>query len=190
MSQHITKKLDQEKGKLRDKAQSPDYRDRFQEEGHHFDRGGSRGNQLTMADALSFGAMLRKSLEQDKDTALIVLDNKLRTLPLKLSGYIFCFKHQNNPAAFAAANNLSLAEAKRVLPGLRADAAQRLDMTRQRFHRAAPHGRPERTPSTGKERLVWYITFRTFLPTAEPQPWHNFYKRLRLDPVENEPATP
>jgi hypothetical protein len=190
MNRNITKKLDHEKGKLRDKAQNPDYRERFHDEGGHFDRGGTHGNQPTMADPLNFSTAFRKSMAQNKDTARIVLDNKLWTLPLKVNGYIFSFKYQNNPTAFAEANKLPLAEAKRVLPGLRANAAQWLDMTRRRFDRAAPHGRPERDPATGEERLAWYITFRTFLPTAEPQPWHTFFKRLRLDPVESEPAIP
>jgi len=145
MNRNITKRLDHEKGKLRDKAQNPDYRERFQDEDGHFDRGGTHGNRLTMADALNFGTAFWKSMEQNKDTARNVLDNKLRTLSLKVNGYIFSFKYQNNPTVFAEANKLPLAEAKRVLPALRVDAAQWLDMTRRRFDRAAPHGRPERT---------------------------------------------
>jgi len=138
----------------------------------------------------SFGSTFRKSIAQDKDTARIVLDNKLRTLRLKLNGYIFCFKQQDNPGAFAEPNGLTLAQAKAVLPGLRTVAAQWLDMTKLRFDRAAPHGRLDRDPATGKERVGWYITFRTFLPTAEPQPWHTFFKRLHLDPVDHEPSAP
>ena len=41
-------------------------------------------------------------------------------------------------------------------------------------------------PTTGKIRNAHYKKFRTFLVTAEPQPWRTFYKRLRLDPVTTD----
>jgi hypothetical protein len=59
-------------------------------------------------------------------------------------------------------------------------------MTKRRFARAVPHGRIQANPKTGNDQVVWFVTFKTFLPTAEPQPWHTFFKRLRLDPVEHD----
>jgi hypothetical protein len=99
MAHHITRQFDHEKGKRRDKAHSPDYPDSLREEGDNFDRGGTHGNRITLADASSLGTAFRKSMAQDKETAAVVLNEKLRTLPLKLNGYIFCFKRQNDPYA-------------------------------------------------------------------------------------------
>ena len=41
MIKQITKQLDHEKGKARDRARNPEYQERFREEGQHFDRGGT-----------------------------------------------------------------------------------------------------------------------------------------------------
>lgn len=135
--------------------------------GDDFDRGGTRGNRITLADATNLGAALRKSIAQDKETAALVFKQKLRTLPLKANGYIFSFRHQNHPTAFAQANNLARAQAEAILPEVRSLAERLPDMTNGRFNKATPYGRRERDPSTGKERVNWYLTFRTFLPSTE-----------------------
>jgi hypothetical protein len=95
MIKQITKKLDHEKGKLRDKGSNADYRERFREESGRFDRGGTHGNRIVLAD--SFGAALRKIITQNKETAALLLESKLRSLPLKVDSYVFNFKSKPPP---------------------------------------------------------------------------------------------
>lgn len=49
MNRTITRKLDHEHGKLRDKASKPDHRERLQDEGDRFNRGGTPGQKLVSA---------------------------------------------------------------------------------------------------------------------------------------------
>ena len=53
MAQHITRKLDHEKGKLRDKAQNPDFVESILEQGDNFDRGGIHATQMHPAGLCS-----------------------------------------------------------------------------------------------------------------------------------------
>jgi len=54
MAQHITRKLDHEKGKLRDKAQNPDFVESIREQGDNFDRGGIPDANAPCRVVLSF----------------------------------------------------------------------------------------------------------------------------------------
>ena len=183
MPKQITRKFDHAKGKLRDKASNPDYRERFQEECGHLERSGTRGNHIVLAEMRNLGAARRKIMAQDKEKAWLVFESRLRSLPLKVNSLTFLFKY--SPTSFATANGLpSSTTAQKLLPDLRGEVQERLRMTKGRFLAAEPWGREETDTATGKTRTEWYLTFKTFLPTSQTQPWRSFFKRLRLDPVE------
>ncbi len=186
MNRQITRKLDHAKGKLRDKASIPDYRERFKDEGNRFDRGGTRDTHALIADFCKGPrVVLPKLLTNDKLAASRILEFRLRSLPLRVDGYLFAFNQ--TPSTFAQANGLSLQVARQIFPGILADAEKRLLATKSRLLKAEPYLReePGRTPGTLKR--TWYVTFRTFLPTDQPQPWHKFFRDLRIDPVLHEP---
>jgi hypothetical protein len=164
-----------------EKAKKPDYQQAF---AAPFEPGGTRGNRIVLADMMNFGTVLRKTMAQDKQTAWHVFESKLRSQLLKVDGYSFSFKH--DITKFAASNGLSAADAQRLLPKLQKTAEEFLRVTRGRFNAAQPSGRWETAPDGGKPKVEWYLTFRSFLPTAQPQPWRTFYKRLRLDPRDVE----
>ncbi|HZM06586.1 MAG TPA: hypothetical protein VFC44_26600 [Candidatus Saccharimonadales bacterium] len=189
MLKQIMRKFDHEKGNLRDKASNIDYRERFQEECGRLERGGTRSNRIVLAEMRNLGVVRRKIMAQDKEKARLVFESRLRSLPLKVNSLTFLFKY--SPTSFATANGLpSSPTAQKLLPALRGEAQERLRMTKGRFLAAEPWGREETDTATGKTRTEWFLTFKTFLPTAQTQPWRSFFKRLRLDPVETETQNP
>jgi hypothetical protein len=182
----ITRKLDYEKGKRRDGALSPDYRERFAEDSTRNDRGGDDDRQFRIlkGGGIPIGG-IRYVFGEFKKTATIVFASKIKSLPLKLGPYIFSFKH--SPGDFAKANGLPLSAAERILPQLREEANELLQWTKRRMLAAEPRRRSVRSPNSAYSHGEWYLTFRTFLVPVEPQPWSSFFKRLRLDPREDEP---
>jgi hypothetical protein len=104
MPKQITRKFDHEKGKLRDKASNPDYRERFQEECGRLEHGGTRGNRIVLAEMRNLGVVRGKIMAQDKEKAWLVFESRLRSLPLKDNGLTFSFKY--SPTSFATANGL------------------------------------------------------------------------------------
>jgi hypothetical protein len=61
----------------------------------------THGNRITLADALHPGRVLQKNIAQNKEIAMDVFNRKVRSLPLKINGYTFCFRYQRDPAALA-----------------------------------------------------------------------------------------
>jgi len=184
MQTGLTRKLDYEKGKLKSKALQPDYRDRIAEEGDHFERGGSDGNQITLRDTLSGGRAFLKIWRNNKATAVDVYIQKIRGLLVKVGQWKFKFRI--SLAEFARENGLSTQDAARLLPSVKQEATERLAMTSKRAREAELKGYEQTDSRTGKSQLLWCLKFRTFLPTVEPVEWGKIYKRIELCPTEQE----
>ena len=182
MQKGLTKKLDYEKGKLKSKAANPDYRDRFAEEGEKFERGGSQPKHLTLADAVK--GDFSKILRDDKMKAIEFYARQLRALRLKVGGWTFKFKF--TPDQFAKENGISVQEAKKVLPGVRMEAKDKLTMTLGRARKAALDFGDLIPDQPGRPRRAPRLRFRTFLTTVEPILWSKIYKRVALCPLEHE----
>src|SRR5258705_7787060 len=128
MQKGLTKRLDYEKGRQRRKASQPDYRERFTREGDKFDTGGSKPQHLTLADAAR--GDFRKILVEDRMRAITFYRDKLRGSLLKVGKWNFRFKF--DATQFAKENDLSLDQAKTLLPQIRTQAQQRLAMSLKR----------------------------------------------------------
>jgi hypothetical protein len=120
----------------------------------------------------------------DKRKALRTLEARLRKSLVKVGNYRFSFKFRLQD--FARANKLPISKAAEIFPQVLKEAEERWYITKMRLMKATPLGHYETEAKTGKSRVVWSLTFRSFLPTVEDQPWHDFFKPLRLNPVSHE----
>lgn len=78
MSRGLTKKLDYEKGKRNTAAQNPDYRERFQDEGQNYDRGGKQIPKLITFRGKSVTINCRFFYAQDKRAFIRRLKRKFK----------------------------------------------------------------------------------------------------------------
>ena len=99
MQKGLTKKLDHEKAKLRAKAAQSGYRDRFSEEGDKFDRGGSHGNSITLADTVKVGPAFQKIWRDEKSRAIEFYTRQIKASVLQLGQWRFKFSFR--PLDFA-----------------------------------------------------------------------------------------
>jgi len=164
----LTKKLDYEKAKFKAKAAKPDYHDGFAEEGEKFDHGRSPPKHLNLSDVAK--GDFSKIWRDDKLKAIKVYERHLRGLRLKVGTWTFKFNF--TPDQFAKENGISVQEAKKMLPSVKADAVERMRLTVRRALSVSWDGRR--------------LKFRTFLPTVELIQWSKVYKRVELRPMEHE----
>jgi hypothetical protein len=186
MHKGLTKKLDYEKGKLKAKGQQPDYRDRFVEEGDNFDRGGSHGNRITLADIARPRTALLKITRDDKLRALRFYEQKMRCTLLQVGEWRFRFGF--SPAKFAEENGISIQNAVKVSKDAEAQATDRLRMTLRRAHKAQLEPVEWFDTQTGRTKVIRQLRFRTFVQTVVPIEWAKIYKRVLLCPTEEEVA--
>src|ERR1051325_4751108 len=106
MAHQITKKLDFEKGRRREKTAAPDYLEELREQGSTRDPGGKDGDtRITLRNVFSSAVGVAYWREQ-KQNAFTTYQNNLRKMPVRIGAYTFRLK--DSLAEFADSNNLSL----------------------------------------------------------------------------------
>jgi hypothetical protein len=181
----ITKQHDHDKARHQAKVNTPDYVDRFRDEGDRFARGGAATDRPRIADIRNLDALGRRMHSANTAKIAQVFEARVRSIAIRIDDLVFSLKF--TPLQFAAANPaLHPAKVKTLYPLLASEVAQRLEMTKKRLLSAPPVARSE-VNAAGKRHVRLYRTFRTFLTPADPEPWQRLCKELRLIPVAHEP---
>lgn len=164
-----------------EKAQQPDYRERFSSEGDEFERGGYEWGVLTMKDVLNAQAFCKKEGRYLKGKAAEILKRTLAASVLKVRGYRIRFNHTLE--TFAQANGLNPRDAARVFPEARRELLQRLEMTKKRLLQAELQFAEVDDPRTGQSTFKPTLCFGIFLEPETPIDWGRVWKRVLFRPI-------
>jgi len=163
MIKQITKQLDHEKGKARDRARNPEYQERFREEGQNFDRGGTSVPKIVSFRG-SIAYLDKRPFYMDDKQSLI------RTL---------------EAIKFLVAGQLNTISKLLKNPAVAAEAADRFERTKLSILRADQITSTATHPKTGRQFPV--IPFKCFLQPADPLPEPIFKKCLAFSAVFPSP---
>jgi hypothetical protein len=147
MSRGLTKKLDYEKGKRQTAAQNPDYRERFQDEGQNYDRGGKSLPKLISFRGRTFTVNRMPFYNEDKRSLIRTLQGSVR---------------------FVIGDQTGTIGQLRKIPHLRDEIAGRFDIIKRAILRAEDIVGVARHPKLNRDFYV--VEFRCCLKPAEPFP--------------------
>ncbi len=174
-------KFQREDHNRQDKTQKAHYRESFSEP---HPNGGSYELRIRSFDIFN-GSLGKKYAAQVKIEAANFIERHLRSTLVRIGKYEFRFRM--SATEFAAVNKLPSANAVRIFNEVRAEALQRLAMTknsaiRAEFSLAILQREPEM-------KTALEICFKNFLQPIKPIEWDKIYKKVRLNPIPVQPKT-
>jgi len=139
------KKLDYEKGKRQSAASNSDYRERFQDEGDNFDRGGKKEPRLFTIKGNTMTVSLLPAFSEDKASLLRTLERNTR---------------------FSIAGEVGTFSKLRKIPSIADEVIQRFEITRRSILRADMIVGTAKHPTKNRDFRV--VEFRCCLQPVEP----------------------